>query len=143
MTTEKGKKLLYYGSLTLLFAIIFGYGIARSRDLLFGIKVTTSGITDGMSTTTKLLTFGGVASHAIDVTVDGQKIPLAQNGTWTDTIALMPGYNVITLVATDKFKRTTTQTYKINYNAPLDQVPILPAKLAPTPPTNNAITTKH
>ena len=96
------------------------------------------GITDGMSTTTQLLTFGGKAIHAIDVNVNGQKIALAQDGTWTDTIALMPGYNLITLIATDKFKRTTTESYKINYNAPSEKIPVIPPKLAPN--TTNPIT---
>jgi hypothetical protein len=110
------KKVVSYGSVILLIAIIIGYGIWRSRDLLFGIKLTATGISDGMTTTESLLDFSGTAHHANGITVNGETVPLSGDGEWHDTIALLDGYNVVTVTATDRFGRTISKTYRVYYN---------------------------
>ncbi len=109
------KKLLSFGSVILLLALILGYGIWRSRDLLFGIRLNTVGITDGMTATVPILEFSGTAHHANGITVDGETIPLSEDGTWHDSLALMEGSNVITVTATDKFNRTIRKEYRVYY----------------------------
>ena len=112
------KKVIYTAAIVLFFAVIIGYGIWISHDLLFGITSRVSGISDGLSVTQPLLTISGRARHANDVTLDGRIVSIDQHGAWTDTIALLPGYNVVTVGATDKFGRTTAQSYRVYYAAP-------------------------
>ncbi len=112
------KKLLSLGSIILLFVLIALYGIWRSRDLLFGIGLSTSGITDGMTTASPILEFSGRAKHASEVTVDREIVPLSQDGTWHDSLALMAGYNVVAITATDKFHRTIRKEYRVYYKTP-------------------------
>ncbi len=109
------KRLIRTGSIVLLFAVIVGYGIWISHDLLFGISMSVTGITDGMTAKTALLDLSGHAKHANDVTLDGRKVAIDQSGAWHDTIALLPGYNIVTVGATDKFGRTTTKSYRVYY----------------------------
>ena len=109
------KNILRFGSIILLFLVISGYGIWRSRDLLFGIKITTSGITDGMTETNSVLDFYGNVRHANGLTINSMIVPLAQNGTWHDILALLPGENVITITARDKFNRTISKQFHVYY----------------------------
>ena len=109
------KKILSLASGIAIVVIILGYGIWISRDLLFGIRFSINGLTDGMSTNQGILTFSGTANHASLLVIDGETIPLAENGTWTDTLAVLPGYNTIQLQVTDRFKRTTEKVYRIYY----------------------------
>jgi len=112
------KKLVRYGSIILLFIVIVGYGLWRSRDLLFGIRLSISGIKDGMTATDPLLSFSGTAYHAKAITVNLRPVSVAENGTWGDTIALLPGYNIVTVSVTDKFGRVISKNYRLYYTAP-------------------------
>lgn len=143
MTTGiTAKKLLSYGGIIIFVVIIVGYGIWRSRDLLFGINISVAGISDGMTTTESIVSFGGVANHASEITVDGRIVPLAQDGTWTDTISLLAGYNVVTIAAKDKFGRTISNEYRIYYSAP-PKAPVAPVITIPAPETNSPTTTPN
>ena len=129
------KKIVRYGGIVILFIVIIGYGIWRSRDVLFGITLSVTGISDGMTTTDGTLDFSGVAHHANMISVNGRIVPTAENGTWTDTIVLLPGYNVVRIVATDKFGRTKTGEYRLYYKAPATPAPQTTPETPPnTPP---------
>jgi len=119
MTREiTAKKILTYIGMFFLFVIIVGYGIWRSRDLLFGIRISVSGISDGMASQDSILTFSGMAKHATAITIDGGTVPLSDSGAWQDTLALSPGYNVVTITASDKFGRTIKNQYRVFYKMP-------------------------
>jgi hypothetical protein len=109
------KKMLSLGGGIAIALIVFGYGIWISRDLLFGITNKISGISDGMTTKNGILEFSGVAKHANNLTIDGRTVPLSDDGTWTNTLALLPGYNTIQIQVTDRFKRIKTKEYKVYY----------------------------
>ncbi len=115
------KRLVRWISIILLIALIGGYGIWRSRDLLFGIRLSVTGITDGMTATSEVLNLSGTAKHANSLSLDGRTVPLTESGTWQDTILLLPGSNVITIAATDKFQRTIFKEYNVVYIAPAPQ----------------------
>ena len=122
------KKVVSWGSFILLFIVIGGYGIWRGRDLLFGIRISTVGITDGMTATSPVLEFSGTARKASGIQVDGEQVALSEDGTWQDSLALLDGYNIVTVAATDKFGRTTAKSYRVYYAEPAQ-----PAVPAPTP----------
>ncbi len=123
------KKLVRTLGFVLLFAIIIGYGVWRSRDILFGINLTVAGIQNGMETKEPLLSFSGTAKHVSNLAVNGQTIAAAEDGSWQDTIALLPGYNVITISATDKFDRTIKKTYQVFYV--VEKIPLQPVLETP------------
>lgn len=109
------KRTLTIGGGIFLAILILGYGVWISRDLLFGIQSTVSGITDGTSASEQILSLSGRARHAAKVTLDGRTLAIDLDGRWTDTIALLPGYNVLTVSATDKFGRVQTHSYRVYY----------------------------
>lgn len=52
-------------------------------------------------------------SKPVTVTVNGEKVAVNENGTWSKTITLSPGANTITVVATDKAGKPTTVTRRV------------------------------
>lgn len=52
-------------------------------------------------------------SKPVTVTVNGEKVAVNENGTWSKTITLSPGANTITVVATDKAGKSTTVTRRV------------------------------
>ena len=135
-----GKKLLKFTSLTLLFVIIFGYGIWKGRDLIFGIQLTVSGVQNNETTTSPVLSLSGVAYHAVQIIVDGRTVSVEENGTWQDSVALMNGYNVISVSAKDKFNRTISKIFTVNYEEPPDTKP--PIQPDPEPPQQTSVIIK-
>jgi hypothetical protein len=126
----------------LFFILIVGYGIWRGRDVLFGIRLSVVGITSGQSVTEPVFDLKGVAVHAKNVTVDGQGAILSEDGSWKETLALLPGYNTISIVAVDKFGKSVSKEIVLYYKAPPS--PIVPdptansvtlPKTSPQPPT--------
>ncbi len=109
------KKILSLGGAVIIVIAVLGYGVWISRDLLFGIRFSINGITDGMSTSEGIVTFSGLAHRASLLVIDGHTVPLAEDGTWTNTLALVPGENTIQIKVTDRFKRTTEKVYRIYY----------------------------
>ncbi|MEI8130728.1 MAG: hypothetical protein WCG55_04465 [bacterium] len=109
------KKIVRWLSIILLFVIVVGYAVFRSRDLLFGIRLTITGVTDGMTVTSPILELKGEAHHANEIRIDNQVIPLSETGTWHDSLILAEGYNVILIRVTDKFGRIITDEYRVYY----------------------------
>ena len=109
------KKILRLGSIILLCVIIVGYAVFRSRDLLFGIRLTVTGVTDGATVTDPVLELAGGARHANEIRIDNQVIPLSEAGSWHDSLILAEGYNVVSIRVTDKFGRVITHEYRVYY----------------------------
>lgn len=107
--------MLSLGGAIAIMLLILGYGVWISRDLLFGIRFSINGVTDGMTTTEGILTFSGTAHHASILVIDGRTVPLAEDGSWSNTLALLPGENTIQVQVTDRFKRTTEKVYRLYY----------------------------
>ena len=136
-----GKKLLKLISLGLLFIVIIGYGIWRGRDLIFGIKLSVTGVTNNETVKESVLNLSGSAYHAIAITVDGRTVSIEEDGSWQDPIALVPGYNIITVSAKDKFDRIISQTFTVNYDPqPQTIIPETPTPDIPTTATSSTST---
>jgi hypothetical protein len=60
-----------------------------------------------------VLEITGVAKNAINLTLDGREISVDQQGDFDETIALLSGYNIISLKAVDKFGNIDEKNYKL------------------------------
>ncbi|MCX6755662.1 MAG: hypothetical protein NT068_03980 [Candidatus Nomurabacteria bacterium] len=113
--TQDLKKILKISSLSLLFLIIIIFAFFRSKDLVFGVKIKNVNIVDGSKMTGSILPIIGNAKNAVEVTIDGREISVDQNGNFNETIALLPGYNIIDIKAVDKFGHKDEKIYKLIY----------------------------
>lgn len=112
------KKIVKITSLSIFFLLIIIYAVFRSKDIIFGIKIRDveingAPIQDGATITANTIEITGVARNAIDLTLDGREISIDQLGVFDETIALLPGYNIINLRAQDKFGNVDEKNYQL------------------------------
>lgn len=108
------KQKIKMGGVVLLCIIILGYAYFRTKDLIFGVQLKVSGITEYESRTNPLVTLSGNAQRAVELTIDGRKIFITEDGTFNEKLLLLPGLNIITVQATDKFGKSKENIYHVN-----------------------------
>ena len=112
---QDAKKLIKITLVSVLFLFIVIYAFFRSKDLIFGVKIRNVNIVDGAKVTNNVMNVTGIAKNATDLTLDGRQISVDQQGNFNETIALLPGYNVIDIKAQDKFGHVDEKNYKLIY----------------------------
>ena len=109
------KKIIKISSLSILFLIIIIFAFFRSKDLIFGVKIKNVNIVDGAKVENNIVNITGNAKNATQVILDGREISVDQKGDFSETIALLPGYNIIEIKAVDKFGHSDDKIYKLIY----------------------------
>lgn len=114
------KKILRISLIILFFVIILGYGYYRSKDLIFGVKIRNVSFggapaQSGATVTEPVLAITGNAKNAVLLTLDDREISIDQAGDFTESLALQPGYNIITIRAKDTFGHLDEKDYQLIY----------------------------
>ena len=112
---NQAKKIVQIAGLSVFFLLIIIYAFFRSKDLIFGVKIRNVNIVNGSTITSPTIEVTGIARNAINLTLDGREISVDQQGDFDETIALLPGYNIINLRAKDKFGNTDEKNYQLIY----------------------------
>jgi len=97
----------------LLFIII--YAFFRTKDLIFGVKIKEVNIVDGTKVTDNIMKITGNAKNAVNLTLNDRVISVDQKGNFDETIALLSGYNIISIKAQDEFGNNDEKNYKLMY----------------------------
>ena|SRR3989344_8095758 len=108
MNTD-AKKILKIVTLVSLFAFIAVYAFFNTKDLLFGVKIRNVNIVGE----TNIRKISGNAKNAKILTLNGREISIDQSGNFEETLALLSGYNIITLSAEDKFGLRDEKNYQL------------------------------
>lgn len=113
---DRGIKIVIR-SLLILFAatVIIGYTYFRARPYLSGPKITISSPANGTTVTDPILTVSGTTERISTIHFNGRKIFIDKDNAFKETVLLFPGYNIITVDATDRFNQSVTQHIKIIY----------------------------
>ena len=115
---QDAKKILQWTLLALFFLFIIFYAIFRSKDLIFGVKIRNINIVDGARVENSVVNITGNAQNAVNLTLNGREISIDQAGNWSETIALLSGYNVISIKAEDKFGNIDEKNYQLILEKP-------------------------
>jgi hypothetical protein len=112
------KKIVKIAGFSIFFLLIVVYALFRSKDLILGVKIRNVEINGlpaqtGATIASSVIEITGVAKHAIFLSLDGREISVDQLGDFDETIALLPGYNIINLKAKDKFGNTDEKNYQL------------------------------
>ena len=111
------KKIVKIGGLSIFFILIIIYAIIGSRDLIWGVKIRNVNLVNGATITENIIKLTGNAKNAINLTLNGREISVDQSGNFSETIALLSGYNIINIKAKDKFGYVDEKNYKLIYEA--------------------------
>jgi hypothetical protein len=109
------KKILKIAVLSVFVLFIVSYAFFISKDLIFGVKIKNVNITDGTKVTDNILKITGNAKNAVNLTLNDRVISVDQKGNFNETIALLSGYNIISLKAKDEFGNSDEKNYKLIY----------------------------
>ncbi len=104
---------LSWGLGTLIALIIVGYAVNRSAAFIAGPVLSVDFPTNGETLEKPVVLLRGYAENIASLTVNGRRIFTNEEGTFRDSLLLLPGYNVITVVAKDRFDRETKKVLHV------------------------------
>lgn len=122
---SNAKKIIKIAGFSAFFILIAVYTILGSKDLIFGVKIRNvnmavpeallmeDSISKASGTESNIMKLTGNAKNAINLTLNGREISVDKQGNFSETIALLSGYNIISIKARDKFKYVDEKNYKL------------------------------
>jgi hypothetical protein len=99
------KWILICGALLL----IGGYTIYSSKNLVRGPRIVIAEPLDGSLYSTTTVTIIGQAFNIQKISLNDKPILIDEEGNFKEVTLLYPGYNVLTMTASDRFGRSTEQ----------------------------------
>lgn len=99
-------------------SIIGGYAYVRSRDFLMGPQITVTSPVDGGTLSEAPVTVEGTAQNVAYITLDGAPIFADSKGYFSQKLLLLPGYNILTVNAQDRFGKKVEKTLELVYKVP-------------------------
>jgi hypothetical protein len=102
--------------------IVF-YAYYQSREIRVGPMITMISPTDGLTSTSSLVSVIGVAHNAKILTLDGRAIFVDLEGNFHEQLLLMDGYNIIELTAKDGEGRERRKIIEVVYTNPSQMSP--------------------
>jgi len=117
---QDAKKIFKISLISLFFIFIIAFALFNSRDLIFGVKIKDVNIIDNTKVLDSVFVVTGVAKHAVKLTLNDREIFIDDKGNFAETIALHPGYNIVSIKAQDKFGNYNEKNYKLIYSTDLE-----------------------
>ncbi len=115
MRDIKNKNIKWWlgiGSLTLLFAFIGVFAYMKMSFIIKGVKIEADIEHIGNST---LANIKGKAKNATYVSLNGREIFIDKDGSFSEPVALIPGFSVITIKTHDKFGKNKERKFQLVY----------------------------
>lgn len=95
--------------------IIITYAYYKTRDFVYGPTITINYPNNGTSVYDSLIEVEGTAKRISYISINDRQIFTDENGSFKEKLLIYPGYNIITIKASDKFDRNTKKTLEIVY----------------------------
>lgn len=110
---ETAIALLKKISLGILSIAILGFVGLKVYPILHGPQIHLSTLSDGANLEDPMVSISGKALFTKNLIVNGAVLPIAPDGTFHENLLLVPGYNLITLQAQDRFGSTLNKNYAL------------------------------
>ena len=99
-------------SCVVLFSIILVFSYEKMSFVWEGVKIKA---TIEQKSDSPIATVTGNASKAIYLTLNGREIFIDKDGNFSEAIAVLPGFSIVTLNARDKFGKTAEKKFEVVY----------------------------
>lgn len=109
-------------SVTLLAAALLFYGYFQSREFLLGPRLYVLEPKNGSVVGEPAVTISGTARNVSRISLNDNQIFTDRNGVFREKLLLLPGYNILTLKAEDRFGKKTKKILELDYNPPTKEV---------------------
>jgi len=113
LTRSKLLKISRFSLFLLIIFVIVTYAIWRSSDYARGPTIIIFEPENGYGTSSNVIIISGQAERINNLFLNGQNITIDERGNFRETIGLFPGVNIVSIVARDKFGRSTETRLQI------------------------------
>lgn len=116
MINREGTKKIIKASILLIISfVIIGYSYFASRDYIKGPEIIIFEPQNGSALSTSTVIVKGQALRIQEITFNNRPILIDEQGNFTETLLLFPGYNISVIYAKDKFDRSTEYKIELVY----------------------------
>ncbi len=105
----------------ILLIMVVVYIIFNSRILIAGPKIIVNTPSNGASFENKTIKIEGLAQNTSFISINDRPITIDEENQFSETLLLIPGYNIITIRAKDKFERKIIEKMDFFYKEPPDK----------------------
>ena len=112
---ERGEILVKIGLAGAFLTLIGSYAAFELQDLVNGPQIAVASPQNGATLSRSLVEVAGVAQNVSDISLNGKKIFITEEGAFSEKLLLSYGYNVITIQATDRFGREVERQIEVVY----------------------------
>ncbi|MSR78610.1 MAG: hypothetical protein EXS59_00485 [Candidatus Taylorbacteria bacterium] len=113
---ERNAKLILGLTIATLIALAIGiYAYIQSRQYFHGPQVTITSPINGLLVTENPVTIEGIAENIAFITLNDGAIFVDKKGVFSEKLLLLPGYNILTIKAEDRFGKKTQKTLELVY----------------------------
>ncbi|MEK7136476.1 MAG: hypothetical protein AAB821_02700 [Patescibacteria group bacterium] len=102
-------------AMVVIFVVIIVYSYFKTTDILTGPEITVISPTSGSTYAEELATIKGRAERIAKIYLNDRQIFTDDEGRFTESLLLFPGYNILTLKATDAFGRKVSKQIELIY----------------------------
>ena len=99
--------------LIIFFLFVLGYAYFEGRGFLYGPAISVEN--RGMEVDKPFITIEGTAHRIATLSMNGETIPVTEDGAFSEPYLLAPGYNRIVLTASDRYNKSTERIIEIVY----------------------------
>jgi hypothetical protein len=108
-------------SCVMLFVFIGGFAFMKMNFIFKGVQIEANINRDNSS----IAEIKGNAKNATHISLNGREIFIDKEGSFTEPIALLPGFSVMTLEAQDKFGNRAEKKFEVVYKGESPTVALL------------------
>ena len=95
--------------------VIGGYAYLQSREFLRGPQITITSPEDGKTLEESVVIIEGVAQNVAYISLNDLAIFVDSQGNFREKLLLLPGYNILTVKAEDRFGKKVEKTLELVY----------------------------
>lgn len=115
MNRDGIKRILQISIFAVIILIVGTYIYISFKDYANGPQIIITSPENGSTIATSTVVIKGQVIHVQEITFNNKPILIDQQGNFTETLLLSPGYNIALFSAQDKFKRTTEYKLELVY----------------------------
>lgn len=113
--TQQDKKIrtVSRSILGIIVVAIIGFAGLKTYPLVHGPVIQVATLDDGTTLSEPLITISGIARYTQNLNINGAPVATAPDGSFGEKVLLSPGYNIITMQASDRFGKIETKNYTL------------------------------
>lgn len=92
---------------------VIGYSYLKTKDYIAGPQITITSPTSGSSVSNPLIEIVGFAKNISFISLNDRPIFIDDKGNFKEKLLLYPGYNIMSIKAEDRYKRTVEKRLEL------------------------------